>query len=30
MMPGAQWLEVLCKRITDRHEYLVRFVGWCF
>jgi hypothetical protein len=28
MMPGAQWLELLCKHIPDRHEHLVRYVGW--
>ena len=27
-MPGAQWLELLCKHIPDRHEHLVRYVGW--
>ncbi|MSP96841.1 MAG: hypothetical protein EXR29_06365 [Betaproteobacteria bacterium] len=28
VMPGAQWLESLCKHIPDRHEHLVRYVGW--
>src|SRR5450759_3296679 len=28
VMPGAQWLELLCKHIPDRHEHLVRYVGW--
>jgi len=28
VMPGAQWLEVLCKHIPDRYEQLVRYVGW--
>jgi hypothetical protein len=27
-MPGAEWLELLCKHIHDRHEHLVRYVGW--
>ncbi|MBI5911761.1 MAG: hypothetical protein HY848_17670 [Betaproteobacteria bacterium] len=27
-MPGAEWLELLCKHIPDRHEHLVRYVGW--
>ena len=27
-MPGAQWLELLCKHIPDRHEHLLRYVGW--
>ena len=27
-MPGAQLLELLCKHIPDRHEHLVRYVGW--
>ena len=24
-MPGAQWLELLCRHIPDRYEHLVRF-----
>lgn len=28
VMPGAQWLELLCKHISNRHEHLVRYVGW--
>ncbi len=28
VMPGAEWLELLCKHIPDRHEPLVRYVGW--
>jgi len=28
VMPGAQWLELLCKPIPDRYEQLVRYVGW--
>jgi hypothetical protein len=27
-MTGAQWLELLCRRIPDRYECLVRYVGW--
>jgi len=27
-MPGAQWLEMLCRHIPDRYEHLVRYVGW--
>ena len=27
-MPGAQWLEMLCRHIPDRFEHLVRYVGW--
>ncbi len=27
-MPGAEWLELLCKHIPDRYEHLVRYVGW--
>jgi hypothetical protein len=26
-MPGAEWLELLCKRIPDRYEHLVRYCG---
>ena len=28
VMPGAQWLELLCKHIPDRYEHLVRYCGW--
>ena len=28
VMPGAQWLELLCRHIQDRYEHLVRYVGW--
>ena len=28
LMPGAQWLETLCRHIPDRFEHLVRYVGW--
>ena len=27
VMPGAQWLELLCRDIPDRYEHLVRYVG---
>jgi len=27
-MPGAEWLELLCKHIPDRYEQLVRYCGW--
>jgi hypothetical protein len=27
-MPGAQWLELLCRHIPNRFEHLVRYVGW--
>ena len=27
-MPGAQWLELLCRHIPDRFEHLVRYFGW--
>jgi len=27
VMPGAQWLELLCKHIPDRHEHMVRYYG---
>ena len=27
-MPGAQWLEMLCRHIPDRFEHLVRYLGW--
>ncbi len=28
VMPGAEWLDLLCKHIPDRHEHLVRYLGW--
>ena len=28
LMAGAQWLEMLCRRIPDRFEHLVRYAGW--
>ena len=28
VMPGAQWLVLLCKHIPDRYEHLVRSFGW--
>ena len=28
LMPGAQWLELLCSHIPDRFEQLVRYTGW--
>jgi hypothetical protein len=28
LMPGAQWLELLCRHIPDRFEHLVRYIGW--
>ena len=27
-MPGAEWLELLCKHILDRYEHLVCYLGW--
>lgn len=24
LMPGVQWLELLCKHVPDRHEHMVR------
>ena len=27
VMPGAEWLAMLCKHIPDRYEHLVRYVG---
>jgi len=27
VMPGAQWLALLCKNIPDRYEHLVGYVG---
>lgn len=28
LMPGTEWLELLCRHIPDRYEHLVRYVGW--
>lgn len=28
LVPGAQWLEMLCRHIPDRFEHLVRYFGW--
>jgi hypothetical protein len=28
VMPGAEWLALLCKHIPDRYQHLVRYVGW--
>ena len=28
VMPGAQWLALLCRHIPDCYEHLVRYVGW--
>jgi hypothetical protein len=28
VMPGAEWLELLCKHIPDRYEHLVRYCDW--
>lgn len=27
VVPGAEWLELLCKHIPDRYEQLVRYCG---
>ena len=27
VMPGVEWLELLCKHIPDRHEHMVRYYG---
>ena len=27
VMPGARWLELLCRHIPDRYEHLVRYAG---
>jgi hypothetical protein len=27
-MPGAQWLDLLCRHIPDRYEHRVRYCGW--
>ncbi len=27
VMPGAEWLELLCKHIPERYEQLVRYCG---
>ncbi len=28
IMPGADWLALLCRHIPDRFEHLVRYAGW--
>jgi hypothetical protein len=28
LMPGTEWLELLCKHISDRYEHRVRYAGW--
>jgi len=28
VIPGVQWLELLCSHIPDRFERLVRYAGW--
>jgi len=28
VMPGAQWLELLCRHIRERYEHRVRYCGW--
>ncbi len=28
VIPGAEWLALLCKHIPDGYEHLVRYVGW--
>ncbi len=28
LMPGAQWLEMLCRHVPDCFEHLARYVGW--
>jgi len=28
LMPGAEWLELICRHIPDRYEHLVRYFGW--
>jgi hypothetical protein len=27
VMSGAEWLELLCKHVPDRHEHMVRYYG---
>jgi hypothetical protein len=27
VMPGVDWLELLCKHVPDRHEHMVRYYG---
>ena len=27
LMPGVEWLALLCKHIPDRHEHMVRYYG---
>jgi len=28
IMPGADWLALLCRHVPDRFEHLVRYAGW--
>jgi len=28
VMPGAEWLALLCRHIPNRYEHLVRYVRW--
>jgi hypothetical protein len=28
LIPGAQWLEMLCRHVPDGFEHLVQYVGW--
>ncbi len=30
VMPGADWLALLCRHIPERFEHLVRYAGWYF
>lgn len=27
VLPGLQWLQLLCKHVPDRHEHMVRYYG---
>jgi Putative transposase len=27
VMPGVEWLELLCKHVPDRHAHMVRYYG---
>jgi hypothetical protein len=27
VMPGVQWLQLLCKHVPDRHEHMVPYYG---
>ena len=27
VMPGVEWLHLLCKHVPDRHEHMVRYFG---